>query len=128
MSSIIGCQQCGSTDLRMQEWWAADALWLHVVGQFEGVLCPPCFDFAAKRRGWFLRWEPVQYPGVPGPLDLPVTEGMSHGEMLQTIGRSMAAKVARAEELIVILQRERDAAQQEAAHYRKLYREIGGAE
>ena len=95
----------------MQEWWANDAMWLHVVGQYEGVLCPPCFDFLAKQKGWFLRWKPEQYPGSVSPLESGFeVNPMSHDDFLRALGRSMVTKVAFAEDLITSLRRERDAA------------------
>lgn len=120
MSSIIGCDNCGSTDLRIQEWWADDHIWMHVMGKYEGVLCAPCFDSKARKAGWFLRWKPEQYPGVPSPIEAGMhAPGMSHGDFLQAFGRAMAAKVATAEELILSLRRERDAALAEVKRLEK---------
>jgi hypothetical protein len=107
------CDNCGSSDLRIAEWWASDAMWLHVMGTYVGVLCAPCFDWKAKQAGWFLRWTPEQYPGVPAPVN---DDGTSaHGDFLTAFGRSMVVRVAQAEEMVVILRRERDAALQQIA-------------
>ena len=127
MSSVLGCDNCGSTDLRIQEWWADDALWLHVVGRYDGMLCAPCFDIMAKRKGWFLRWKPEQYPGIAPPNLDSQSEHTTHDEFLRAFGRGMVAKAAAAEDQVVILRREREAALAEVIRLMRIVSGGGGA-
>lgn len=50
------CDGCGSRQPLV--WWSDSALWLAVVGERGGVLCPCCFDIMARKKGLFLRWYP----------------------------------------------------------------------
>lgn len=50
------CDACEcATDL---VWWAADELWIAIVGAYGGVRCTRCFDRACYARGMLLRWRP----------------------------------------------------------------------
>lgn len=101
------CSVCGASDLRLSEWWAPDDLWLHVIGHYEGALCAPCFDYKAKLKGWFLRWEPRPYPGIETPIQM--SDANKLHDYLPALGRSMVLRAAAAEEECAILRRERDA-------------------
>lgn len=50
------CLRCGVR--QPLDWWSDDALWMDVVGDPYGIVCPRCFDKLAKRVGYRLRWAP----------------------------------------------------------------------
>lgn len=55
------CQACGRPVGRCTgSWWEADdAMWAHVVGNPQGVLCPPCFTAKADEAGVPVHWKVV---------------------------------------------------------------------
>jgi hypothetical protein len=53
------CNRCGRKQPLV--WWCKDnALWIEVNGTSAGALCLECFDSAACRLGYFIRWYPAQ--------------------------------------------------------------------
>ena len=51
------CDECGVKQPLV--WWCSDnALWLAVLGETGGVLCPACFNRKAFKLGYFLSWYP----------------------------------------------------------------------
>lgn len=62
------CRDCGRTI--QHTWNAPNRLWVDVMGENAGPRCIRCFDKRARRRGWWLIWEPVRMDGWPWPWDL----------------------------------------------------------
>jgi hypothetical protein len=56
------CMHCGRpVGPHTGSWWLApDELWLRVIGDPTGVVCPPCFTHAADEIGVRVRWDAVQ--------------------------------------------------------------------
>lgn len=49
------CQKCGR---RYLLWFAEHDLWDAVIGHYNGLRCPKCFDKEASRLGLVLEWNP----------------------------------------------------------------------
>lgn len=49
------CHRCGN---RYLLWWAPVDLWMELVGQHNGLLCPQCFDRWADDADIIIEWNP----------------------------------------------------------------------
>lgn len=57
------CEDCGREQPLV--WWADDDLWLSLVGQHSGAICPECFSRRADAKGLILTWKPTPLKHSP---------------------------------------------------------------
>lgn len=50
------CDRCGRRQPLV--WYSQDPVWFEVVRDVGGVLCPECFEWTARNRGYFVVWVP----------------------------------------------------------------------